>query len=424
MRMKNLVVALVVLSAALAGASEENLKARREFADMRFGVFLHWGLYALHGQGEWYQANRNIDRREYAKLKDCFNPVKFDAKKWARTFKEAGVRYVTLTSRHHEGFSMFATKENDYNVMTSPYGRDIVRELGDAVRAEGMKFHLYYSLVDWHLDEYPLGDCTNKKGWDSSKIDYAKYHAFMMNQLTELLTNYGPIGAIWFDGEWDHSPKTKFDWRFRELYDHIHALQPACLVGNNHHHDLIAGEDFQMIENTVREGQRLNPAFPLETCETMNGNWGYAMGDLDYKTVDQLVKLLVRNAARGANLLINIGPQPNGELPALACERLAGLGAWLKVYGETIYGTEAGPVFPETDVVATVKGGTTYLHFLDPKRTAFACRIPGKVESVTAFPSGRRVVFTQTAEGVLVLAPTVDGSVPDTVLTVKVASQK
>ena len=399
--------------------AKDNLKARREFAEMRLGAFLHWGLYALHGQGEWYQSSKNIDRREYAKLKDCFNPVKFDARKWARTFKEAGVRYVTFTTRHHEGFSMFATKENDYNVMTSPFGRDIVRELGDAVRAEGMKFHLYYSLVDWHLDEYPLGDCPNKKGWNQDKADYAKYHAFMMNQLSELLTNYGPIGAIWFDGEWDHGPKTKFDWRFRELYDHIHALQPACLVGNNHHHDLIAGEDFQMIENTVREGQRLDPAFPLETCETMNGNWGYAMGDLGYKSVDQLVKLLVRNAARGANLLINVGPQPNGELPALACERLAGFGAWLKVYGETIYGTVAGPSFPESDVVATVKGSTTNLHFLDPKRAAFACKMGGEVESVCEFPSGKRVEFTQTPAGVLVLAPKVCESTPDTVLAVK-----
>lgn len=422
--MRKSVALLIVLLSLSAFAdpyvpSADNLRARREFAEMRLGVFLHWGLYALHGQGEWFQSSRDIDRLEYAKLKDCFNPVKFDARKWARTFREAGVRYVTFTTRHHEGFSMFATKENDYNVMTSPCGRDIVRELGDAVRAEGMKFHLYYSLVDWHLDEYPLGDCPNKKGWDQSKVDYAKYHAFMMNQLSELLTSYGPIGAIWFDGEWDHSPKTKFDWRFRELYDRIHTLQPACLVGNNHHHDLIDGEDFQMIENTVREGQRLDPAFPLETCETMNGHWGYSMGDLGYKTVDQLVKLLVRNAARGANLLINIGPQPNGELPALACERLAGLGAWLKTYGTTIYGTQAGPVFPESDVVATVKDKTTYLHFLDSRRTAFACKMGGEVESVCEFPSGKRMEFTQTPAGALVIAPSLCVSAPDTILAVK-----
>lgn len=398
----------------------ENLKARREFAEMRLGVFLHWGLYALHGQGEWYQSARDIDRREYAKLKECFNPAKFDARKWARTFREAGVKYVTFTSRHHEGFSMFATKENDYNIMTAPYGRDIVRELGNAVRSEGMKFHLYYSLVDWHLDEYPLGDCPNKKGWDQSKADYGKYHAFMMNQLSELLTNYGPIGAIWFDGEWDHSPKTKFDWRFRELYNRIHELQPSCLVGNNHHHDIIEGEDFQMIENTVREGQRLDPAFPLETCETMNGHWGYAMADLGYKSVGQIVELLVRNAARGANLLINIGPQPNGELPELACERLAGLGVWLKTYGDTIYGTNAGQEFSEKDVVATTKGSVVYLHFLGSKRTDFACAIKGKVASVSEFPSGTRVAFTQMQDGVLAFAPKVDDSMPDVVYKVEI----
>lgn len=394
----------------------ENLKARAAFADLGFGVFLHWGLYALPGQGEWYQSSADIDRDEYAKLQGAFNPAAFDAREWVKAIKAGGAKYITFTTRHHEGFSMFATRQNDYNVMRTSFGRDIVRELAAACREEGLLFNLYYSLVDWHLDEYPLGDCPNKKGWDESKADYAKYHAFMKAQLEELLTGYGPIGAIWFDGEWDHNPQTGFDWRFDELYTTIHALQPACLIGNNHHHALFAGEDFQLIENTVRAGQTLDPNFPLETCETMNGNWGYSIKDDRYKSVEELVRLLVRNAARGANLLLNIGPQPDGRLPAVALERLQGVGAWLERYGEAVYATKAGPVFADADVVATRRGKTIFLHFLDARRTAFAFRCEATVGSIATF-DGVEVRFTQ-ADGLVAFAPSADSAAPDTIYRV------
>ena len=415
-----LIAALMSLTAGAAFAAyrptEENLKAREAFADLGLGVFLHWGLYALHGQGEWHQSMADIDRDEYAKLQGAFNPAAFDAREWVKAIKAGGAKYITFTTRHHEGFSMFATRQNDFNVMKTSFGRDVVKELAEACREEGILFNLYYSLVDWHLDEYPLGDCPNKKGWDESKADYAKYHAFMKAQLTELLTGYGPIGAIWFDGEWDHSPKTKFDWRFGELYETIHALQPTCLVGNNHHHAMLDGEDFQLIENTVREGQTLDPKFPLETCETMNRNWGYNMKDDKYKSVEELVRLLVRNAARGANLLINIGPQPDGRLPAVALARLQGVGAWLGRYGVTVYATKAGPSFADADVVATRKGDRLYLHFLDAKRTAFAFKSEREVASIAIF-DGARVPFTQQ-DGLVAFAPIVAKDAPDTIYTV------
>ena len=393
--------------------SAGNLASRKDLAERRFGVFLHWGLYALHGQGEWWQSTGDLDRDEYAKLQGAFNPVAFDARAWVKAIKAGGARYITFTTRHHEGFSMFATKASDYNVMNTTFGRDVVKELADACAAEGIRLNLYYSLVDWHLDEYPLGDCPNRKGQDLAKVDYGRYLAFMKAQMGELLSGrYGKVGAIWFDGEWDHSLKTGFDWRFDELYGHIHALDPDCLVANNHHHAMREGEDLQLIENTIRDGQVLDPQYPLETCETMNSNWGYCMKDLGYKSVGRLVALLVRNAGRGANLLLNIGPQPDGRLPDLALDRLEGVGAWLRENGETVYGTLAGPVKVGDSVVSTEKDGKVYVHVLDETLTALAIEPGFAVSSVREFSNGAAVSFVQRDGVVSFRLPSADGA-PD-----------
>jgi len=397
--------------------SAGNLANRRAFADRRFGIFLHWGLYALLGQGEWYQHNANIDRTEYAKLKGAFNPAAFDAREWAKAFKRSGAKYVTFTTRHHEGFSMFATKENDYNVMNTPFKRDILKELADALAAEGIVLNLYYSLVDWHLDEYPLGDCKNTKGWKKEKANYSAYEQFMKRQISELMSGrYGKVGAIWFDGEWDHSPKTNFDWNFNDVYRHIHAIDPDCLVGNNHHHGLFEGEDIQLIENELREGQTIDARFPLETCETMNGNWGYAIGDLNYKSAADLIRLLAKNAGRSANFLVNIGPQPDGRLPAAALERLEAVGAWLKENGESIYGTESGPVAIKDKVVSTKKGETLYLHVIDPKLTKIEVKPGFVVKSVKELASGKSVTFRQNQDGLLTIDLKVSTDAADWVL--------
>lgn len=310
--------------------SPQNLQSRAEFRDMQFGIFIHWGIYSVFGQGEWYLSVDSIAQSEYAKAAGAFYPIGFDADEWVRNIKAAGAKYICFTSRHHDGFSMWNTKQSSYNIVeATPFRRDVLKELADACHKQGIRLHLYYSLVDWGRDDYPLGQSGRGCGKDTSKADYAHYHAFMMAQLTELLTEYGEIGAIWFDGEWDHEGEA-FDWRLDELYALVHRLQPACLIANNHHHANRPGEDIQCFERDV-PGENLNgyegktsisQVLPLETCQTMNYSWGYNARDIWYRSVEELVTLRQNTKAKGANLLLNIGPRPDGRLPETALQRL------------------------------------------------------------------------------------------------------
>ncbi|RKV76706.1 MAG: alpha-L-fucosidase, partial [Alloprevotella sp.] len=230
------VVALLALAQPMKAQdyqpSRENLENRRQFAKDRFGIFLHWGIYSLYAQGEWYLQDANLDRNEYAKAANAFYPHNFNAEEWIKTFKEAGARYVTFTTRHHDGFSMWATQQSDYNIMHTPYGRDIVRQLADACHRNAFPLHLYYSHIDWTRDDYPMGRTGLRTGKDPKKANWQSYFAFMNHQLTELLTQYGPIRAVWFDGWWDQEKANPaFNWQLPEQYALIHHLQPACLIG-------------------------------------------------------------------------------------------------------------------------------------------------------------------------------------------------
>lgn len=351
----------------------ENVAAREEFRDNKFGIFLHWGLYSMLASGEWTMNNHNLNYKEYAKLAGGFYPAKFDAAKWVAAIKASGARYICFTTRHHDGFSMFGTKLSDFNIVdATPFGRDVLKELADECRKQGVKLHLYYSHIDWSREDAPRGATGRGTGRPAQKeaaAAWKSYYAFMNGQLTELLTNYGEIGAIWFDGFWDQKPN--FNWQIAEQYALIHRLQPACLIANNHHRAANAGEDIQVFErdlpgqNRAGYSGQLVSALPLETCETMNGMWGYKISDQNYKSAGTLIRYLVSAAGRNANLLMNIGPQPDGELPEIALERLAEVGEWLKIYGETIYGTRDGNVPPQTWGVTTRKENRLFVHILD-----------------------------------------------------------
>ena len=385
----------------------ENLQARKEFQDGKFGIFLHWGIYSMFGQGEWYMNTDNIDCHEYAKAASGFYPSRFNAQEWVAAIKASGAKYICITSRHHDGFSMFDTKYSDYDIVdATPFKRDVIKELAEECRKQGIRLHLYYSHLDWtREDYYPLGRTGHGTG-RTSHGEWATYYQFMNHQLTELLTNYGPIGAIWFDGMWDQPDG--FDWKLEEQYKLIHQLQPACLIGNNHHKTPYPGEDFQMFERDLPgenkaglSGQSVS-ALPLETCETMNGMWGYKIKDQNYKSVTDLVRLLVRAAGKGANLLMNIGPQPNGELPAVAVERLKGVGEWMSKYGETIYGTRGGLVAPHDWGVTTQKGNKLYVHILNLQDKAlFLPIVDKKVKKAVVFADKTPVRFTKNKEGIV-----------------------
>ena len=387
----------------------ENVQARKEFQDNKFGIFLHYGIYSMLADGEWAMHNKNLNYKEYAKLAGGFYPSKFNAAEWVAAIKASGAKYICFTTRHHDGFSMFDSKYTDYNIVkATPFKRDIVKELADECHKQGIKIHFYYSHIDWYRDDYyPLGRTGHGTG-RTTHGEWKTYYQFMNNQLTELLTNYGPVGAIWFDGWWDQDQNPGFDWQLPEQYAMIHKLQPACLVGNNHHQTPFPGEDIQIFErdlpgenNAGLSGQEVSP-LPLETCETMNGMWGYKITDQDYKSTKTLIHYLVKAAGMNANLLMNIGPQPNGELPAISVERLKEMGEWMKIYSETIYGTRGGIVPPHDWGVTTQKSNKLYVHILNLQDKGLFLPITDqKIKKAVMFTDKTPVKFTQDKQGVV-----------------------
>lgn len=374
----------------------DNLAARQWFRDAHFGMFIHWGLFSLLGNGEWVLNNRNIPFENYKLLEKSFNPVDFDADAWVATAKNAGMKYITLVTRHHDGFSLWDTKYSDFNITHTPYKKDIVRQIVDACHKADMKIFLYYSLLDWGRTDYAYwtgrtGQGTGRK----EKGNWNDYIQFMKNQLTELLSNYGKIDGIWFDGYWDQlNPEsanrkhedTKIDWHLPEIYQHIHDLQPQCLIGNNHHLSTLPGEDFQMFEQDIPgenshglSFQEASASLPVETCATMNNNWGYDIKDDHYKSLAELIRLLVKSAGAGANLLLNIGPLPNGEIQPQFTARLDSMRTWLHTYGESIYHTTGGYLGRQQWGVITQTPDKLYLHFLsDTSGTVELPRFPFK----------------------------------------------
>lgn len=386
--------------------SADNIAARKHFQDSKFGIFLHWGLYAMLATGEWTMTNNNLNYKEYAKLAGGFYPSRFSAKEWVSQIKASGAKYICFTTRHHEGFSMFKSKYSDYNVVdASPFKRDIVKELADECHRQGIDIHFYYSHIDWQREDAPLGRTGLGTGRPVEKQNWDSYYTFMNNQLTELLTNYGKVGAIWFDGWWDQDQNPSFDWRLPEQYALIHRLQPACLIGNNHHHTPFEGEDFQMFErdlpgeNTAGLSGQSISQLPLETCETMNGMWGYKITDQNYKSTKTLIHYLVKAAGRNANLLMNIGPQPDGCLPAVAVQRLKEMGEWMKTYGETIYGTRGGRVSPRDWGVTTEKDNKIFVHILNLKDRSLFLPITDKNAKRAVDYVSRKAVKMQKCQG-------------------------
>lgn len=417
--LNSIAVSMPVFSQSSYVPSESNLQARKKFSDSKFGVFIHWGIYSMFGQGEWYMTNAGINCHEYAKAASGFYPIRFDAKEWVSAIKEAGAKYICFTTRHHDGFSMFDTKYSDYNIVdATPFKRDVVKELAEECKKQGIKLHLYYSHLDWtREDYYPYGR-TGRNTGRTKHGNWNDYFNFMNNQLTELLTNYGPIGAIWFDGMWDQPDD--FDWRLDEQYSLIHKLQPACMIGNNHHKKPIEGEDFQMFERDLPGENKAGLSseseigqLPLETCQTMNGMWGYKIQDQNYKSVSELIRLLVKASGKGANLLMNVGPQPNGEIPAVALERLKGMGEWLSKYGETVYGTTRGDVMTADWGTTTRKGNTLYVHILTDNMPQFVTLpLKDKVVSAVNLNTGTKISYEKIKGGIVLhtdnLEPEID----------------
>ncbi len=357
--------------------SAENLENREWFLDNKYGLFVHWGVYSIMGGGgeqgiaEWIMERKNIPVAQYEKLPGFFNPMDFDAAEWVSMVKKAGMKYITITSKHHDGFAMYDSKVSDYNIVdATPYGKDVIGMLKKECDKQGIKLFFYHSQLDWHHpDYYPIGRTGKEIEGRTQSGDWDSYIEYMNTQLSELLTQYGDIGGIWFDGMWD---KPDADWKLSETYALIHKLQPGALVGSNHHKMPYPGEDFMMFERDLPgensmgfNNTGISDQVPLEMCETMNGSWGFNIIDQNYKSVKKLTQTMVSAAVYGANFLLNTGPMPNGMIQPENVDTLMAIGQWLELHGESIYGTRKGPVKPQEWGATTQKGNMVYIHVLD-----------------------------------------------------------
>lgn len=424
--MKNSLLLFMVMMIGLSAFSQqayqptkENLAARQQFQDMKFGMFIHWGASSVLANGEWVMNNRGIRAADYKLLQNVFNPTEFNAKEWVSIAKNAGMQYITLITRHHDGFSNFDTKESDWKITNTIYGKDIVKQIADECHKQGIKICFYYSLLDWYRNDYQWETGkTGKKSGRTEKSNWEAYIKFMKSQLTELLTNYGEVSGIWFDGHWDQldndqdkTLQSKVNWHYDEIYSLIHRLQPQCLIGNNHHLMPIAGEDFQMFEkdlpgaNTTGFGGADISQLPLETCETMNDSWGYNITDRNFKSSKSIVHYLVNAAGRNANFLLNVGPQPNGVIQKEFTDTLAIVGKWMQANAGSILGTRGNLVAAQDWGVLTHKDKTIFVHLLDKKdgnNFIFIPQLKEKISSANLFQTNTPVKFKQVAEGVFV----------------------
>ena len=435
--MKKIIFLFFSVCALLANAqtytpTPANLAARKQFQDMKFGMFIHWGASSVLGSGEWVMNNRNIRVKEYQNLQRVFNPIDFDAKAWVDAAQGAGMNYITIITRHHDGFSNWDTQESDWKITRTPYGKDALKQLADECHKRGMKIFFYYSLLDWYRNDYQYETGKTGKGTGrTAKSDWNSYIRFMKAQLTELLTQYGEVSGIWFDGHWDQldndidkTLSSKVNWHYDEIYELIHRLQPACMIGNNHHLLPLPGEDFQMFEkdlpgnNTTGFGGADISALPLETCETMNDSWGYNITDRKYKSVPALIHYMVKAAAHDANFLLNVGPMPTGKIQQEFTDTLAAMGKWMQKNSSSIYGTRGNIIPPQDWGVVTGKDKTFFIHILKSTGLPYVF-IPGlKVTILSAqqLVGGKKVRFQQQAEGVFVYLEGISTDSIDTII--------
>ncbi|MDR1738836.1 MAG: alpha-L-fucosidase [Candidatus Symbiothrix sp.] len=414
--MKKITISFLAIVLAANSFAQTANPAHQWFEEARFGLFVHFGVYSALCDGEWIMNTKPYKASDYRKLQHIFNPQLFDAAEWVALAKNAGMKYITFTSRHHDSFSNWNTQQSDWNIMNTPYGKDLVRQLADECHRQGVKLVLYYSLADWMRDDYSFTTGrTGQKSGRTEQKDWSLYIRFMKAQLTELLTNYGEIAGIWFDGEWDQLPDeksgvaithemSKVDWHFGEIYDLIHRLQPNCMVSNNHHLPPLPGEDYQAFEKDLpgentgggfSANQKVSNRLPLETCETINNSWGYRMNDSRFKSLKELIHLLVRAAGYNANLLLNVGPEPTGKIQPECVERLQAIGEWMTKYGHTIYGTQGGDIKPQSWGAITRKGNVRYIHLLNKESDELTLPIAAKIRSARWLQSDAPVSWKQ-----------------------------
>jgi alpha-L-fucosidase len=371
--------------------TEAQKKERMQWwTDARFGMFIHWGLYAQAARHEWVKKNERIPDADYQKYFEIFNPDLFDPADWARKAKAAGMKYAVITSKHHEGFNMFDSKFTDYKVTNTPYGKDIIKQWVDAFRAEGLKIGFYYSLIDWHHPEYTIDrvhpqSANTKEEYDAlnKNRDMSKYREYLKNQVREILTNYGKIDILWLDfsfpGEFG---KGHDDWGSVELIKMVRQLQPGILIDDRADlQDYAGGWDFMTPEQyKVDKWPEIDgKKIPWETCQTFSGSWGYYRDEFTWKDNKQLLVLLIESVSKGGNLLLNVGPTARGVFDERADKALKEMGDWMKFNSHSIYECTQAPegfqVPANTLLTYNPKKNRLYIHLLDYPLQSL--RLPG-----------------------------------------------
>jgi len=385
--------------------------------DVRFGLFIHWGPVSLTGREIGWSRGDPTPVGEYDTLYARFNPTAFNADEWARTAKDAGMKYVVFTAKHHDGFCMWNTKTTDYTIMKSPFGRDVVGELADACRRHGLMFCTYYSILDWHHPDYPLGSPAGKTR--KPNADMSRYVDYLKQQVTELVKGYGPLGIMWFDGGWEEPWTPALG---TELYQYLRRLQPSLIINNRVSKSPAGAEgtsgatqvygDYDTPEQHIGA---FNLERPWETCMTICQQWAWKPEDA-MKPLPQCLRTLVSAAGGNGNLLFNVGPMPDGRIEPRQVGRLKEMGTWLRMNGESVYLTRGGPFKPGAWGASTRRGNHIYLHvFRWDGDSLVLPAVPAKIRRARLLAGGR-VEFTQGQSGVTVRVPAADQDVIDTVI--------
>jgi len=410
-----------------AGETATQRDARMKwFREARFGLFIHWGVYSVPAgewkdkktYGEWFLEETKMPVSEYERFAQQFNPVKFDAKAWVRMAKDAGMRYIVITSKHHDGFGIFRSDLTDWCIKSTPFQRDPLKELAAACNQEGIKLCFYHSIMDWHHPDYAQRRAWNDKAQGDPDMD--RYVTYMKGQIKELLTRYGPIGILWFDGEWE---KPWTHERGVDLYNYVRGLQPDIIVNNrvgkgragmqgmDKDKDKGVG-DYGTPEQEI-PATGFGPGVDWESCMTMNNHWGYNKNDPNWKSSQTLIRNLIDCASKGGNYLLNVGPTAEGEFPQASVERLAQIGQWMKVNSETIYGTTASPFeklpWGRCTKKVDAQGTILYLHVFDwpSDGKLLVPGLKGPVETAYFLADPKRPALTTRAtdDGVVITLP-------------------
>jgi len=443
-----LLISALLATRGAAQPSATETKAQRDarmawWREYRFGMFIHWGAYAVPAGtyngarvpwiGEWIMSRAHVPIPEYEQFVHQFNPTKFNPDEWVRIAKDAGMKYIIITSKHHDGFAIFDSKVSGYDIVdASPYHRDAIRALAGAAHRQGMKFGVYYSIMDWH---HPDAQGPNFPEYNSRTFTnphFDRYvESYMKPQLTELITQYPEIDVLWFDGEWIA------DWtdaRGKAIYDYLHSLKPSLIINNRvgHTRQGLSGldregrvglGDFGTPEQVVPpEGL---PGVDWETCMTMNDTWGFKSFDDNWKDTRTLLRTLIDVASKGGNFLLNVGPTAEGLIPAPSVNRLAEMGAWMRVNGDAIYGTKVSPYGQPAWGRYTAKGDRVFAHIFDwPKDGRLALSgLSEKPARVYLLADNKPLDIEQSPNGAVVHLPPVPPSTIASVLVLELSSR-